>query len=115
MSHIPSSAMKHATAESEPQMGQDQSGSPRRPLAQMQQQMQDGAARVVEKAREHPGAAIAIGGAVLSAIGAAAAVPLYRRSRSNGVTPSKSATSAKNSKGTKAKAGGAKGRAKKAH
>ena len=115
MSHIPNNAMKHASAESEPQMGQGESGSLRRSVAQMQQQMQDGAARAVEKARGHPGAAIAIGGAVLSAIGAAAAVPLYRRNHSDSTSPSKSAKSAKTGKSTKAKASGTKSRAKKAH
>lgn len=133
MSHIPNSAMKHANADAEPQMNAGEESGARRRFTQMQQQMQEGATRVADKARAHPGAALAVGGAILGSIAAAAAVPLYRRSRdgedkaanktakapAGKSAASKSAKSAKPAKSgnsrARAKAGGAKSQAKTTH
>ncbi|QPQ54226.1 hypothetical protein IC614_07585 [Allosphingosinicella flava] len=124
MSRIPNKAMKHATSNEEShmsqqegrmdqeggQMGQEEGGSWRRSFAQMSQQMSDGATRVADKARERPVAALAVGGAVLGAV-AAAAVPLFRWSR-DGETAGRSGKSAKAASARKS-SDGAKARGKK--
>ena len=83
MSSIPKNAMKHAGGGNDtPQMeqGGSQSEGSRWSMAQMSQQMSEGASRVAERVRDNPTAAIAIGAGVIGA--AAAAAPLFRWGRS---------------------------------
>ncbi|WP_106640734.1 hypothetical protein [Allosphingosinicella vermicomposti] len=100
--------MKHAKAETEQQqIGNEDGGSSRWSFSQMSQHMSDGATRVVAKARANPGAALAVGGAVVGAV-AAAAVPLFRWGRDGGTADKgtqarKSASAKKSSATTKAR------------
>ena len=76
MSHIPNSAMPHATAE--PQ--QDQGGT-----ATLTERAGELAGKAADYARENPKTAIAAGAALAAGVIAAAAIPLVRgRSGSGG-------------------------------
>lgn len=90
MSHIPNSAMPHATAEPQQQQNDGQeSGST----------MSRGYDAVKEKARQYPKTAIAAGAAVVAGAVAAAAIPLVRgRADSESGTKKKSSSKSTSSK-----------------
>ncbi|MFN3389664.1 MAG: hypothetical protein ACK40O_12105 [Allosphingosinicella sp.] len=70
MSHIPNSAMPHATAEPQQNQQNDAEGSG--------SSMARGYGAVKDKAKQYPKTAIAAGAAVLAGAVAAAAIPLVR-------------------------------------
>ena len=89
MSHIPNSAMPHATAEPQQNQGSQESGS----------SMSRGYDAVKEKARQYPKTAIAAGAAVVAGAVAAAAIPLVRgRSETETGTKKKSSSKSGSSK-----------------
>ena len=93
MSHIPNSAMPHATAEPQQQQNEKDSGS----------SMSRGYEAVKDKAKQYPKTAIAAGAAVVAGAVAAAAIPLVRGTSGKGT---KAASKSGKSAGTKSKAKG---------
>ena len=86
MSHIPNSAMPHATAKSETNDEQASSKS-----------IRQRAGEIADKARENPKTAIAAGAAVVAGAVAAAAIPLVRARKSAGGEKKAAGGSKKNS------------------
>lgn len=101
MSHIPNSAMPHATAEPQQQQeggdGQERGSTVSR-----------GYDAVKDKAKQYPKTAIAAGAAVVVGAVAAAALPLVRGKSGSGGGTKKKTTASKSSSGSGGKSGGSK-------